>query len=33
MYNQTFHSGEKHFCTYCLQALGTEDVLKSYIKD
>ena len=33
MYNQTFHSGEKHFCSYCLQAFGTEDVLKSYIKD
>ena len=24
---------EKHFCHYCLQAFGTEEILKRYIKD
>ena len=33
MYNHTLHCGRKDFCWYCLQALSTEEILKSDIKD
>ena len=26
IYDHTLHSGRKHFCRYCLQALSTEEI-------
>ena len=31
--DNTLHLGKKHFCRYCLQASGTEKVLKRQVKD
>ena len=33
MYNHTLHCRKKHFCCYCLQAFGTEEILKCHIKN
>ena len=33
MYDHSLHRGRKHFCCYCLQAIGTEKILKCHIKD
>ena len=33
MYDHTSHCGRKHFCSYCLQAFSSEEILKSHIKD
>ena len=27
MYDHTPHSGKKHFCSYCLQAFSTQEVI------
>ena len=32
MCDHTLHRGRKHFCSYCLQAFGTEEILKCQIK-
>ena len=33
MYDDTSNRGRKYFCSYCLQAFRTEEILKRYIKD
>ena len=33
MYNHTLHHRKKHFCSCCLQAFSTEEILKCHIKD
>ena len=32
-YDHTLNRGRKHFCCYCLQAFGTEEILERHIKD
>ena len=32
MYENTLHRGRKHFCSYCLQAYSTEEILTCHIK-
>ena len=32
MYDHTLHRGRKYFCSSCLQALSTEEILKPHIK-
>ena len=33
LYDHSLHRGRKHFCSRCLQAVITEALLKSHIKD
>ena len=33
MYDHALYCGKKHFCHYCLQAFGAEEIFKCYIKD
>ena len=33
MYDHALHHGKKHCCGYCLQAFGTEEILKHHIND
>ena len=33
MYDHSFHHGRKYFCSYCLHAFITEEILKRHIKD
>ena len=33
MYEHALHRGRKQFCSYCLQAFSTEEIIKHYIKD
>ena len=33
MYDHTLNGGRKHFCSYCLQAFSTEQILKGHIKN
>ena len=30
MYDHTLHQGRKHLCQYCLQALSSQQIIKSY---
>ena len=33
MYDHSLHCGRKHFCSYCLHAFITEEILKRHIED
>ena len=33
MYDHTLHCGRKQFCSYCLQAVSTEEILKCHNND
>ena len=33
MFNQTLHSGRKHFCCYCLRSFSTVPILERHVND
>ena len=33
MYDHSLHCQKRYFCCYCLQAIGTEEILKCHIKE